>query len=333
MKTIFKIFVLAVAMLLVSTVMFSCRDNSVDADDFGNDGYILDGDKHIKPESIMKIGDFEVPFQEYRYHYLNTKLDYDGGNNKVWEDYPEYIPVLKNTVDESIIEIYAIRTLCAEAGIESDLDEVYDAIDEYRKGMSRSEFDKGLKSHYLTRSLYAYVLEGYQLYDKLFEHYFSENGKKAMSDSEVMDYAEEYYFHTRHILIYPNTSMTEKDYENHLNTILQEAQTADNFDEIIAKYSNDTTMPEYGCYFTDGERADNYVAACRELREGEISDLVQTADGWYIIKRLPINDDDTSVLRDIIYNRKYSDMIENKIATVDVEYTAEYSIVAPETVK
>ncbi|MBR5459256.1 MAG: peptidylprolyl isomerase [Clostridia bacterium] len=332
MKKTLKALLLLLAVVFVFSTLISCN-NTVDESDFGSDGYILDGEAKLRPEYVMTIGSAPVTFQEYRYHYLNTKLDYDGGNEEVWEDYPEYIPVLLNTVEESLIELYSIRSLCKEAGVESDIDAVYDTIAEYRGEMSRAEFKEGLKSFHLTEALYAYVLEGYQLYDKLFDHYFAENGEMAMSDGEVYDYADEYYYHTRHILIYPNTTMTDAEYEKHIATVLEEAQNAENFDEIIGKYSNDTAMENYGCYFTDGEKHENYENAVRELEIGEISEPILTGDGYYIIKRLPVEKEDTEVLRDIIYNRKYADMIEKRIEEIDVGYSEEYSLIAPTTVK
>ena len=103
-KTLKALLLLLVAVFVFSTLI-SCN-NTVDESDFGSDGYILDGDTKLRPEYIMTIGSTPVTFQEYRYHYLNTKLDYDGGNEEVWEDYPEYIPVLLNTVEESLIVLY-----------------------------------------------------------------------------------------------------------------------------------------------------------------------------------------------------------------------------------
>ncbi len=321
-------------LVFVSLFVFaSCRDNTISVEDFGDDGYILTGGKRVRPDSVLKIGEYDITFAEYRYHYLNTKYEMDGGNEKVWEDYPEYIEVLKNKVEDSLIEIYSIRTLCDEAGISSDMNEVYDAIDGYKKDMTSSEFKEGLETHYLTEALYAYTLEGYQLYDVLYNHYFDTNGEKVMSNKEVIDYAREYYTHAKHILVYPNTSMSEQDYQDHLNTILDRAQNEEDFDALIKEYSNDSAMPDYGYYFLDSEKHENFVSACDELDEGEVSGLVRTSDGWHVIKKLPVDEADTDALRDIIYNRKYSDMIENKIATIEVVYGTEYDVIAPDTVK
>ncbi len=319
--------------VLCLTFLSSCADKTIDVDDFGNDGYVLSDAQKLRPEWVLKIGDGEVTFAEYRYHYLNTKYEMDGGVEDFWEDHPEYINVLKNKVEDSLIEIYSIRELCKEAQIDSDMNAVYDAIDEYKKDMSSSEFKEGLTQHYLTEALYAYTLEGYQLYDALYNHFFAQDGKKAMSDKEVIDYAKEYYTHAKHILIYPNTSMTEEAYTEHLNTVLERVQSGEDFDTLIAEFSNDAAMPEYGYYFLDFEKHENFVNACKELDEGEVSDLVKTSDGWHIIKKLPVDEEDADVLRDIIYNRKYSDMIENKIETISVEYCAEYDLIAPDSLK
>lgn len=333
MNRYFKKIFIAFSLIAVLLVCVSCVNRMIDKNDFGNSGYIVSGSEKLRPENIMKIGEFDVTLAEYRHHYLNTKYDMDGGNDDVWVKYPEYVPVLKNTVLNSLVELYSIRSLCKEAGIESDMQEIYDTIDEYKSEMSKSEFKEGLETHYLTESLYAYTLEGYQLYDSLFNHYFGEKGAKVMNDTEVVDYAEEYYMRAKYILIYPNTELSDSDYEAKLQMILDKAKRDEDFDELVKTYSNDKEMAEYGVYFTAKDMDGNFVSACRELEEGEVSDLVKTSAGYYIIKRLPIDAEHTQILRDIIYNRKYADMIENKIDTIAVELSDEYELIAPDTLK
>ena len=328
-----KISIIALSLLLCAFALFSCSDESVSEDDFGNDGYIINGETKEKPEYVMTIGGMNVTLQEYRYHYLNFKRDMDGGNDKHWTDYPEYATVLIDTVEKSLIEAYSVRSLCAEAGVKSDIGAVYDTIDEYKSEMSSSEFNKGLKSAYLTKALWAYVLEGFQLYDKLYEHYFTGDGSMVMSDGEVIDYAEGYYYHTKHILIHPNTTMTDEAYSARINTILEKASESDDFDALIDEYSNDSSMPENGCYFTSDEKHENYEAAVKELEIGEISEPIRTGDGWYIIKRLPIDEGDVDTLRSLIYDRKYADMIEDRIAEIEVEFCPEYNLISPTTLK
>ncbi len=324
------VFVLLSAMLLI---LVSCTDRTIDKNDFGNSGYIISESEKLRPENVMKIGEFDVTLAEYRHHYLNTKYDMDGGNDDVWVKYPEYVPVLKSAVLNSLVELYSIRSLCKEAGIESDMQEIYDTIDEYKSEMTKSEFKEGLETHYLTEALYAYTLEGYQLYDVLFDHYFGENGAKVMNDGEVIDYAEEYYIRAKHILIYPNTELSDSDYEAKIQMILEKAKNGEDFDELIKTYSNDKEMADYGFYFTAKDKDENFVNASRSLKVGEVSDLVKTSEGYHIIKRLPIDEEHTQILRDIIYNRKYADMIENKIDTIPVEFSAEYELIAPDTLK
>ena len=328
MKNIFKALLFIIACL---TLFSSCKKTTIDTDDFDTGGYILVDSYKKHPDWVLKIGGADVTFAEYRHYYLNTKNELDGGTADFWKDHPEYESVLKNKVEAILIEMYSVRKLCRDAGISSDIDEIYASISQYKKDMTSSEFDRGLEKFYLTEALYAYKLEGYQLYDFLYEYYFGENGKRAMNDKEIVDYAKEYYTHTEHILVYPNTSMSEDDYEKHLNTILERVNNGEDFGALIAEYSNDADTPDYGCYFIDKEMNESYVAAAKELEIGETSDLVKTPDGYYIIKRLPVNENDTQVLRDIIYNRKYADMIESTIESISVEYCPEYDYIAPDT--
>ena len=59
------------------------------------------------------------------------------------------------------------------------------------------------------------------------------------------------------------------------------------FDTLIGRYSEDFSMPSEGYYFTRGEMIDEFETAAFSLADGEVGDVVESADGFHILLRLP----------------------------------------------
>lgn len=322
-----------VFLLLAFCLLLASCTNVVENGNFKTDGYLLVKGEETVPEYVMQIGSDSISFAEFRYYYLNQKYELDGGDNNVWNDYPEYVDILKEYVEEILVEVYSIRALASENGVEPDFEKVSNEIKEYREGMSAEEYKKGLASYYLTDELYEYVLQGYELYESLFDYYFGENGELAMTDSEMELYLNDNYTHAKHILIYPNTTMSDADYESYLNEILTKAHSSEDFDALIAEYSDDEAMPSNGYYFTDGEMPEEFVLACDSLEDGGISQLVKSSHGYHIIQKLPVETSDIGELKDVVYNQLFTEIVDEKISSIEVEYAPEYEYVSPFTVK
>lgn len=324
-----------VTILLLSMFLFllsSCAD-VIENKDFETDGYMVINKEKVVPEWVMTIGDNKISFAEYRYYYLNEKSDLDGGNDDVWDEYPKRAEILKDNVKNTLVEVYSIRSIAEENGVAPNIEKVRGEISEFKASMSASEYKKGMEQFYLTEELYEYVLQGYDLYETLFDYYFGEKGTRNMSEEDMLGYLADNYVHVKHILIYPNTTMSDEDYNARINEVLERSRNADDFDALIKEFSDDVAMPSYGYYFTDGEMSEAFSNACKSLEIGEISDLVKTPDGYHVIQRLPIEPEDLSELRDVVYNQIFSDIINERIDTIEVDYSDEYKHIAPNTVK
>lgn len=319
-------------LLIAVTTLVSCT-KVIDNSNFKTEGYLLVDGEEVVPEYVMKIGDSSISFAEYRYYYLNEKFELDGGDETIWEDYPEYIDTLEKYTRETLVEVYSIRSLAKENGVEPNVKQVSEEIKGFKEGLTSEQFNEGLATYHLTENLYEYILQGYELYKSLFDYYFGENGVKAMTNEEMKSYLEENYIHAKHILIYPNTTMSDEEYLNLLNTVEDKAQNTDDFDALIKEYSDDADMPEYGYYFTAEEMPKEFVEACNSLAEGEISGLVRTSHGYHVIQKLPVDDGDIDVLKDVVYNGIYNEIIEERISSINVEYAPEYEHISPYTVK
>lgn len=319
--------------LVLSFAFLASCSKQIENTDFDTDGYIEVNGKRTVPDYVIKINGNSVSFAEYRYYYLNTKAEIEGGNEKLWKEYPENAARLKSDVEDTLIEMYCIRELAKENGVEPDYELVEKEISNAKKELPTDEFENGLREFYLTEELFEYILQGQSYYKTLFDYYFGSNGKLLMTEEEISQYLGQNFIHVKHILIYPNTTMTETEYEAYLQTVLEKAQSADDFDALIKEYSDDSVMPAYGYYFAEGEMPAEFEDACDLLGIGETSGLVKTANGYHIIKKLPVSSSDSDELKDVVYNHLYDKLISEKIKSVKVEYASAYDDISPYSVK
>ena len=110
--------------------------------------------------------------------------------------------------------------------------------------------------------------------------------------------------------------------------ILNEIKNGADFDELMNEYSEDPglyTNPD-GYVFTDGEMIEEFEAAVKKLKVGEVSGIVESEFGYHIIKRIEIPAEyvAASYVDEAIANH-YTGVIENGEVKADT-YTSEQLI-------
>lgn len=134
------------------------------------------------------------------------------------------------------------------------------------------------------------------LVDKLYSEL--EASYKA-SDTEIKKYMDENYVRAKHILFATN-GLTDED--KAAKKILAEETLAkikkgDDFDKLMTELGEDPgakAQPE-GYLFTKGEMVDEFEKSAFALKVGEVSDIVESAYGYHIIKRVEPNYTDAEV--------------------------------------
>lgn len=319
-------------------------------------GYIeADGNK-ITPEYVMIINGDQVSFDEYRYYYLNVKESYDYGDESYWDDNADKAELVKTETESYIRDMYAVKKLAADNGLTLDSDDksaVENQINDAVKTYGDEQFTEQLEQSYMTEELYRQSLENRVLSNKLYDYYFNEPGEYAWTDAEYRDYLNDNYYCAMHILINYVSGEGTITYDQTAalaNEVYEKAVSGSDFWELILEYGCDANMEknENGYFITEGDMSDEFYSVVKKLDEGMISRPLQTANGFYIIKRLPFTEegitnekeyvmngyqDDSGDWHSGVYDKKFTEIYTAAAENLTVEYCSDYSLITPQSMK
>lgn len=250
---------------------------------------------------VGTVGEYEVTYDSLRYFVLNYKATL-GNKYKDAATDPEVKAALEadilDYVMSTITRNYAIMQLCAEFSLdineEAILEKLEDEIDATIVDCGgKKNYKKALEEQYMTDRFFR---EYYQLSIALSELTYilaDDLGVIPGTDEEIMDFLmSDEFIHTRHICIYKDGSDDEGK-RTKLEMVLEKLNNKeDDFESLIGRYSEDYQDTGKGYYFTRGEFDQVYEDASFDLSDEEYSGIVETAYGYYIIKRYAKDDTD-----------------------------------------
>lgn len=260
---------------------------------------------------IGNVGKYEVKYEELRYLVLNHKLDMalEYGED-IWTDAAKaesYKDELWTRVTDSIVsDYYAVQAMAdyyyigggASAMMQEDaiLDAVQEtvelAVDECG---SFKKYKEMLKEQYLTDSLFRFYNAAEECATELFYILAQDLGEIESDDEYITEYMHsDDFLRTNHIFLKEKTEENLKLAEE-LYAQLKESDNKE-LEMIMLKgrYCADYTMTTtHGKYFAryTSDYGDEYELAAFELDEDELSGVIESSDGYYIILRLPVEDD------------------------------------------
>ena len=263
------------------------------------------GDK-LNRTAVGTVGAYEVYYEELRWMTMQYKdLMAASYGADIWdskETAEKYRAELESAVFSNIISNYAVLTLCdddmlklnGEKLIDIDGEEVKEIIDSYveatiEEAGGKLAYESALKDNYLTESLYRFI-SGVDICESILFNYYCSLAIIDDSDEAAVDYIYENFIRTVHIYI-----QNDKGDDVQANRALAEAiklklENGEDINELVKKYSEDRYMAsEDGYYFTNGQYSEAYENAAFALEVGEISPVVETYSGFYVIQRLGLD--------------------------------------------
>ena len=258
---------------------------------------------------VGTVGSYEVYYEELRCFTMQYKdLMASQYGADIWENKAtaeKYLPELREWVYSSIAANYTVLSLCDDdllklngtKLVDINSDEIQSVVNGRIEEMiasyegGKSEYKQDLKDNYLTEDLYRFIV-GLGVCESALFNYYCNLGLVDDSDQAVIDYIYEKFIRTVHVYIGNNAGDSVEENRRLANALKLKIDNGEDIDEIIKNYSEDQTFdPEIGIYFTHNTYPEEYERVAFALEEYSVSDVIETSSGFYIIKRLALDDE------------------------------------------
>lgn len=247
----------------------------------------------------------------------------------------------KNALDAAAF--YALLPQKAQAeGLSVSVDSAA-LVDEQLTQVGEQLGSQDVVEHYLwfeltNRDMLADLNDRADLHLQLQEHYFGEGSENYPTDAEVLAYAQDelQVYRAKHILLMTIDPETREALEESVvaekkakaEELLAQLRDAEDpialFDQLMNEYSEDTGLalnPD-GYTTQKGQMVAPFEEAALALKDGEISDVVESEFGYHIILRLPL---DPADYRDEVVAQQMQTITDQWLVETPVETTEAYN--------
>ena len=252
--------------------------------------------------------------------YSGTAVDWNG--KFLFDDEMTNIEWCVKRATQSVTRLHAMEAKAKELGVtvtDEDKQAVADEIEQLKKNYNaegESESAALFASYNYTEESYTNQRTLNYLYNNLFNELYGPQGEK-LSEDKVLAYAEENkYVTSAHILFRTSEDVTDEDgktsskelsdsekaekkaqaqkLSEELQAISDNEKRWERFKELMTEYSEDPGKEKFpnGYCFTTGTMVPEYDTASRELKEYEVSGVVESQHGYHVIMRLPTKSTD-----------------------------------------
>ena len=281
-----------VLMLLLASVLFltSCSTSSKPIES-----------TELEMTVVGTCEGFDVYYDELRYVTLSYKDIMESYYGKgIWDDAAtaeQYLPELREHVMKNLTANYAVLAHCQTFMIDINAEPIQEAVQESIDEMvdeigGRESYRAALAEMYLTDRLVRFTLGTDYCHTELM--YAMMDIDLIESDQlEFLTYAQEGGFcAVYHIYIANDEGESVEDNRKKAEEALAKLRSGTEMKKMLGSiYNEDVYLVSDPYYFTRGEYDEAYEEAAFALEIGEISDIVQTEDGFYILQRQPLDQD------------------------------------------
>ena len=241
--------------------------------------------------SVGVVEDKEILYEELRFIVLTYKksiLDSygdDAFNDAATAD--SYREKTEQYFCETVTYNYAIFELCRQIGLDPYNSRVSEAVQERVEELSQnlggfSKYKKYLKEAFLTDNVYRANVRVEIMYNELFYAYLNDLELIESDSDKIYDIIKDDFVRTQHVYVSKSTDGAKGKIESALSELSQGAA----FWDVVLKYGEDSSLKESGEYITRGYMSDEYEKAAYDLRIDEYSDVIESENGYFIVKRL-----------------------------------------------
>lgn len=280
-------------------------------------------------QTALYAGSYTVTYDLYRYFYLNYKAelaaDYKNDAGEVETDALDR--AVRARIAEAVRGLYATISLAADYGITPEDGDIKAAATEYidsvRDYYGASDYAVELESNYMTEKVFDFLVRVDGTEDKLFAAMTAAGGAIESDDAAILAILQsDAFVRAKQIFIENDPGEDVENNRKIAEEVLDAYRGGVDFSTLIGRYSEDYSMPADGYYFTRGEMTDAFEAAAFALADGEISDVIESDNGFHILLRLPKDESYITAhfdeLKSQYQNARFYAMIDERAARLTV---------------
>lgn len=284
--------------------------------------------KPVDGRTVITLSGEKVKYDYFRYVFLNTKNDMDGGDKEYWTKHPEAFETLKETVLDTLVNNRAIALLASEQKLALTKEEKKEIAD-YLKALKKTDgYSEGLSSSFMTEYSLHYIQSFTELWRKVYDHYVSdESGLIESSDATVLADVPVNFRRIRYVML-SFTDANRDETRERAEDIKESADLGGDFATLVKDYCDDPSMSESaeeGYYYTVGQLIPEMEKAVEKLSASQISEVIEISGAFFIVQRLEIDMEYVKAnLEDFVTMYKarvFNELLAEKKKTVKVETT------------
>ncbi len=334
-----------------------------------DDGYYDPIDSTWKEEEVViELGEDEVRYELFRYLFMSHIDEFDGGNRNAWSgaEADKMWQVAKEVVAKDICDIYAVFKICRKYGIDPESEVVEKQINDYIvldidggytgdgklvTGYGTIEkYEEAIRKNYSTDAVHR-LLYRYMICLELLDSYIVDNRDKGtidVTDEKLTDMLESgNVTHINRVFVaFENFDDNHEAAREQIEALYQNLLDANgNYNIMVETAFKNTiadigTDPALGWWFGKNSTSESdfpdYYNAIFHTPEGEISDIIEEWNGYYVVYGMGTDADLTDPATKESLTRLYlEELYWNEINQASSElkkqiiYTDDYEDVTP----
>lgn len=275
---------------------------------------------------MIELKGEEINYDEYYFYALSYKSGYVSGYGaEVFETNPGLSEKVLLDIDNILIQNRVLTNWATEVGYELDDVSLSELEVSFEAMKSRFESDEAFREYLnkngVNEEKYKSIMREDMLVRKFVE-YLSADGNSevtAVSEEEIdKKIVDDDLLSAKHILISRETG-SEKD-RAIAEEILEKIKAGEDFDELMYENTDDPGIQRFpnGYVFGPGEFVPEFEEATRSLEVDEVSDIIVSDYGFFIIKRTEM---DRNRVKDMLITEKLVAEISSRVEKLDAKLT------------
>lgn len=244
-------------------------------------------------------------------------------------------------------QIESVLSLEEQYGITEKVDELFNVELEATKksaigeNVTDEEYEEFLAKSNMSRSQYEKIMRFNIVYKEIFNKLYGENYELADAAKAVKFLEDNGYIAANHILFLTSDMATGEEFDaekvesayNRAVELSEELKAIEDHEELVKRFlelkeelDEDTGKVRYpnGYTFQDGEMVEAFYLGALNAEEYEVTDPIQTAYGYHVIIRLPLDPDagitnqQGKSAKQIVADTEYNEMMNENYRNTEV---------------